>query len=243
MSDLSSLKQTTLFSQLSDAALTELGSMLQARPMRAGEVLFNLGDPGDELFIVQTGTVAIYAPVSGQADQGQAIRRFTAGQTLGEMALIDRQPRSLSARAEEDSLVLALRGSDFRRLLAQNPDTAQAVMAGLSERIRYTTSFLEEVRGWVRRMADGSFQAAQSEQAQYTDPALAVLAQEFARMATVVQEREDLLRREVMQLRIEIDQAKRKEDAQQIIGSDYYQVLKARAREMRADVTSEDKND
>lgn len=230
-----SLRDHPIFSRLSGAALDELTAALKSRHLAAGEILFRQGDPGDELILVQRGKLAIFTPEAGGTGAGEtAIRYFLPGSLLGEMALIDRQPRSASARAEEPSEILTLHGDDFRRLLAQNQEAAQAVMAGLSERIRYTTNFLDEVRGWVRRMHDGNYaSAADAPSAAYADPDLAGLAQEFARMALAVQEREELLRREVMQLRIEIDQVKRKEDSSQIMGSDYYQSLKERAKQLR----------
>jgi len=229
-----SLKDTTMFQNLSENDLAALTAVMQTRQLAAGEILFHQGDPGDELLVVQSGKLAIFTPVAGKPDTGQAIRFFGPGDVLGEMALIDRKPRSASARAEEDSTVLRLHGDDFRSLLAQHPDTAQAVMAGLSDRIRYTTDFLSEVRNWVQRMMEGNYQsAANTRIGQYRDPTLAMLAGEFARMATVVQEREELLKQEVMQLRVEIDQVKRIEDASRIMGSEYYQALKERAKTLR----------
>ena len=107
-------------------------------------------------------------------------------------------------------------------------------MAGLSERIRYTTDFLSEVRVWVQRIAEGNYQASAGLDAgSYHDPSLMTLAAEFARMASLVKQHEDILRQEVIQLRIEIDQAKRKQDAENIMGSDYYKSLKQKAESLR----------
>lgn len=198
-------------------------------------MLFNQGDPGDELILVTAGKLAIYSPEGGSPAKGQPIRLFTAGSMLGEMALIDHQPRSLSARAEESSTILALSRPDFERLLAENPQMSTAIMSGLSERIRYTTDFLGEVRQWVQRITEGNYQAGIEVAAakKYSDPSLATLAAEFSKMAAQVKEREDSLKQEVAMLRIEIDETKRKEDASQIMNSDYYRDLKARVKEMR----------
>jgi CRP-like cAMP-binding protein len=229
-----SLKEISLFSQLSERSQAELAGFLQSRQLAAGEVIFNQGEPGDELIIVQEGEIAIYVPVEGLEGGGQPIRIFQAGELLGEMALIDRRPRSLSARAEQPSSILVLRGDDFRRLLDQNPDMSHSIMAGLSERIRYTTDFLSEVRTWVQRIAEGNYQAGVNLNVRsYKDPSLEALAAEFARMATVVQQREETLRQEVIQLRIEIDQTKRKQEAERIMGSDYYKSLKQKAENLR----------
>lgn len=232
------LKDVNLFSRLPERLLDELAAELKPRALPAGAVLFNQGEPGEELIVVQDGQVAIFSPDADNPAHGQAIRVFQPGEVLGEMALIDQKPRSVSARAEEPSTILALHGDDFRRLLRASPELAQAVMGGLNDRIRYTTNFLEEVRVWVRRMVDGNYQATGADATDFADPTLAVLAQEFARMAMVVQQREDQLRAEVIQLRIEIDQVKRKKEADAIMGSEYYQKLKEQARKLREDIQS-----
>src|SRR4030042_2744683 len=97
------LKQMTMFSQLPNAALAEIAAALQPRRLAAGEILFNQGDPGNELIIVEEGSIAIFVPTEGAPGEGQPIRIFRPGELLGEMALIDRKPRSASARGEEPS--------------------------------------------------------------------------------------------------------------------------------------------
>ena len=229
------LRENPLFSRLSEQELLQLNNALQSRSLATGDILFNQGDRGEELFIVKDGKLALYSPQPGVPAAGQTIRIFQPGGLLGEMAIIDQKPRSLSARAEEPTTVLALHEKEFKRMLANSPEMALAVMAGLNERIRYTTDFLTEVRSWVRRISDGNYQNAgiTSQAGQFKDESLAALAAEFAQMATQVKEREDQLRREVQQLRIEIDESKRKKDVAEITGSDYYRQLKEKARRMR----------
>jgi two-component system cell cycle response regulator len=71
------------------------------------------------------------------------------------------------------------------------------------------------------------------------DDALGVLARSFARMAGEVRAREDRLRREVAELRIEIDEAKQAQRVAEITGSDYFQDLRGRAAELRRMVDSD----
>ena len=88
------------------------------------------------------------------------------------------------------------------------------------------------MRGWVQRMAEGNYQAIQTAR-DIQDSSLAALAAEFIRMATQVREREDQLRKEVAQLRIEIDEKKREQEVKQITESEYYRDLKEKLRAMR----------
>lgn len=229
------LKDLPMFAQFSDPALVEIESQFKPRSLAAGEVLFNQGDPGDELILVTGGKLAIYAPEDGSPAKGQPIRVFTNGAILGEMALIDHKPRSLSARAEEVSTILALSRDDFNRLRRENPELSDGIMCGLSDRIRYTTEFLGEVRQWVQRITEGNYQSGidGGTGQKYADSSLAALAADFSKMAARVKEREDTLKQEVAMLRIEIDETKRREDASQIMNSEYYRSLKAKVNEIR----------
>jgi len=247
------LKNSYMFSRLSEERLAEINISLDTRELAAGEVLFNMGDPGDELFIVEMGQVAIYAPNKENPGQEKPIRIFRAGGILGEMALIDSQPRSLSARAIEPSRVLVLGGKNFRYFIEQDANMAFAVMYGLSDRIRYTTEFLNEVRSWVGRVTQGEYTSDQfldevrgwvkqvsageyEETIQLKnnqDQTLSSLAAEFAKMAAMVQQREKELQREIAQLKIEINEAKRKEDVEEIKESDYFRSIQEQVKAMR----------
>lgn len=232
------LKGMTLFSHLPEAALQEVDRALNERFLVRGQVIFNMGEPGDELIIVKKGIIAIYAPRPEEPAKGEAIRLFKPGDLLGEMALIDSKPRSLSARAETDAEILTLRAEKFRQLLADNSEMGLSVMAGLNDRVRYTTDFLAEVSVWVRRIAAGEYATAPPTTTAYIDPNLSNLAAEFAQMAARVQEREDTLKKEVAQLRVEIDEAKRKQEVKSITNSDYYQQLKEKMKAIREQKTN-----
>jgi CRP-like cAMP-binding protein len=233
MTESNPLKNVPIFSRLSDEALAEVAGALDTRQLKAGEVMFNLGDPGDELFVVQEGRVAIYVPSEDKPGQELPIRIFEAQEALGEMALIDNRPRSLSARALDPTQVLVLTGDDFRRLLREQPDMAFAVMGGLNDRIRYTTEFLSEVQEWVRRVAEGKYDRKFEPSTDYQDRSITALAADFAQMAAQVQKREEELRKEVMRLRIEIDQAKKERHVGEIVESEYFQKLKSQAQDLR----------
>ncbi len=272
MADISGL-DVPMFRRLSPERLAEVSGELERRYLAAGQVLFSQGDAGDELFIVREGCVAIFSPSIDQPGKEKPLRLFKAGDLLGEMALIDRRPRSLSARTVEPTQLLVLRGDSFRRLVRDDPAVAVAVMGGLNDRIRYTTEFLNQVRHWVGRMSAGKYktdqflkemqgwvqqvaggdptslrlagagQAGRQRDGQpevpagagigYRDETLATLAAEFAQMATQVREREQALQRQVEQLRIEIDEAKKQRQVNEIVDSDYFQSLKAKAATLR----------
>jgi len=226
------LKKVSIFKSLSNEAIERVAGVLKTRTLQAGEVLFNLGDPGDEMIIVRKGEVAIYMPNAGAPQSGQALRIFRSKDILGEMALIDRLPRSASARAETRATIAALDIETFKNLIESHPEVAMGVMSGLSEKIRYTTEFINNMAKEMQKLAEGNYQDIQTP-INVKDSSLAALAAEFVRMATRVREREEKLQQEVAQLRIEIDETKRRQEVTQITGSDYYTSLKEKLKALR----------
>jgi CRP-like cAMP-binding protein len=226
------LKKIELFKTLPEEAIEQVAAELKVRTMQKGEVLFNLGDPGDELIIVQEGKIAIYMPETGNLQTGQAIRIFQPGEFLGEMALIDQKTRSASARAEMDSVVATLDVENFKHLIESHPEVAMGVMSGLNGKIRYTTDFVNKMGQEMKKLAEGNYQGIAAP-TDLQDTSLAGLAADFVRMAARVQEREEKLQQEVAQLRIEIDETKRKQEVTQITGSKYYKSLKDKLKALR----------
>ena len=226
------LKENAIFKTLSDETINQLAASLKTRLLHEGEVLFNYGDPGNEMIIVRKGKIAIYMPDENQPQTGQAIRVFQPGEILGEMALIDHLPRSTSARAEAQTVIATLNIENFNRLLDDHPEVAMDMMSGLSGRIRYTTNFIGEIRQWVQRVAEGNYHDIRSS-GQIQDSSLSALASEFVRMAAQIRLREEKLQQEVAQLRIEIDETKRRHEVTQITESDYYVSLKEKLKALR----------
>lgn len=227
------LSTVTLFEQLSGPALDALAATLEPRALPVGAVLFEKGDPGAEMYIVQSGGIGLYLPNPEKPGEERPIRIIGPGEVLGEMALIDNQPRSVSGRAVEPTELLVLKGEDFHRMLREHHEVALAVMSGLNNRVRYTTDFVGEVREWVRRVATGEYQRGFTPQSEYRDRSIAALAAEFAQMAAQVQKREEELRQQIADLRIEIDQAKKERQVGEIVESEYFQNLRAQAAQLR----------
>jgi CRP-like cAMP-binding protein len=67
---------------LNDEALEEVRSNLKERQLAAGEIIFNQGDPGDELIIVEGGVLSIFMPIERKDHDIQAIRVFKPGFTV-----------------------------------------------------------------------------------------------------------------------------------------------------------------
>ncbi|MBM64863.1 MAG: cyclic nucleotide-binding protein [Myxococcales bacterium] len=82
-----------------------LADLANRRDLKAGDILFRQGDPGDAMFVVVSGELEV---VLQDEDTERVVATLTAPQFLGEMTLIDKQPRSASVRASTDAVLLAL---------------------------------------------------------------------------------------------------------------------------------------
>lgn len=97
--------------------------------VKAGEYIFEEGQPGDCLFVVLEGQMLI-------SIQGQTIDYLGPDAIFGEMALIDEGPRSASASAAIDSKLVQVNASQFTQLIPEHPDFALEVMSIMSARLR-----------------------------------------------------------------------------------------------------------
>lgn len=99
------------------------------RVVPAGTEIFHQGDAGDSMFAVVDGTVEI---ILGD----RVLETIVAGEIFGEMSLIDKSPRSASARAKTECKVAAIDEKRFLFMVQQTPFFALEVMRTLTTRLR-----------------------------------------------------------------------------------------------------------
>ena len=95
----------------------------------AGRLLFKKGDPGRDLYVVKSGEIQII-------DGNHVLESVSAGGIIGEMALVDGGPRSATARAVTQSVVIPVDERRFLFLVQQTPFFAIRVMRLMSTRLR-----------------------------------------------------------------------------------------------------------
>jgi CRP-like cAMP-binding protein len=101
---------------------------IHAGRLKAGEILFKAGDPGDALYIVAHGKVEVLANGQAGADaSGSAIAVLGPGHAFGEMSLLSGGPRTATIRAVEDTDLLEISKDDFEQLVANDPQLADTV--------------------------------------------------------------------------------------------------------------------
>ena len=136
------LKKVPLFASLSEANLQHLASLLRWKSLEKGDVLFRQGDEGTTLYVIMQGRIRI--SISRRLEK-MTLAILGQGEFLGEMALLDGQPRSADASALEDSHLYALNRQDFLSFLVNNENAVRAILFSLSMRLRKTDDLLAEI--------------------------------------------------------------------------------------------------
>jgi CRP-like cAMP-binding protein len=123
-----------LFSRVPRERLVTLATQMSERRYRGKEMIFQEGDLGDDLYMVETGIVQI---TMESEDGDQAILgEVHACETFGELGLLDGAPRSATATAVTETTAFRLPGRAFRELVENDPEFRHSVLVGLADGLR-----------------------------------------------------------------------------------------------------------
>lgn len=115
-----------------------------------GTVLFNEGDEGEEMYIIRSGQVAIKKRVP----HGEVVvALLEKGDFFGEMALLERIPRTAGAEMVEDGNLIVIGSDIFGDMVKSNPEIAVRMLRKYSLRLRETTKQIEELAAKAERAA------------------------------------------------------------------------------------------
>jgi CRP/FNR family cyclic AMP-dependent transcriptional regulator len=124
------------------AALDELVVAAESRVFNRGDVLFTEDDEATELFVVESGRIAIAnKSIDGRES---VVALMEQGDLFGEMPLFDRQQRSAEARALETSRVAAIPYAPLRAIYDRRPELLWNVVELLASRLRHTNEGLAD---------------------------------------------------------------------------------------------------
>ncbi len=138
------LRRCILFSRLDDETLAHCMDSLRSRRYRRNETIFHQGDPGDSLYVIESGAVKIVLP-DPEGEEGAIIATLNAGDFFGELALLDGADHSATAIALEATEALVLRRDAFDRLVDEDPGLRRALFAGLVGELRRLTYHVGEL--------------------------------------------------------------------------------------------------
>ncbi len=154
MSDLSNrqelLAASPLFSLLPDDVRRLVVERLEPVIVDSGDWLMRKGDPGDALYIIDSGRLEVVLGEHEGVDllddpDVRVLRVLGRGATVGELALITGDPRSASVRASRDSTLFRLDYEDFNRLLEDSPAFGHALVGVLGRQLQASGGFPGDV--------------------------------------------------------------------------------------------------
>ena len=137
---LEALRSVPLFASLDDDAATELRSLLSEKVVPQNTRLFNQGDQGDAMYLIESGRVRI--SIRDAEKQEVTLAELAQGDFFGEMAIIDGRQRSADARVLEEARLAVLSRQAFLSFVRTSPDVALEMLSALTDRLRRTDELL-----------------------------------------------------------------------------------------------------
>ena len=142
LSETEILAKVPIFSGLPEEERERLSRLLRSRRYARGEVIFLEGDQGTALCLIAEGRIRIQ--LTGADGREVVINVYGPGEIFGEMALLDGEPRSADAIAQDASRVFWLQREDFAAFLDTHPRASMTMLASLSRRLRHTTRVVQD---------------------------------------------------------------------------------------------------
>ena len=137
------LRQTTIFSSLSDAELEELVPLVVKRRLRKDTVVFHEGDPGSAFYLVKSGRVKIYK--SSAFGREQVLSILGDGQIFGDVPAFDGGPYPATAATMTDVEIFLIRRADFQEIMRRHPEIALKIITVLGARLRHALELIRDL--------------------------------------------------------------------------------------------------
>ena len=123
------LKSIDLFQQIPVTILTKIGQISEQINFKKSQKIFSMGDKGNSMFVIIKGKVDI-------VQNSKSIAILDPGSCIGEMAILDNQPRSADALALSECTLLKIDQSPFYELLELRPEIMKQILRILTKRLR-----------------------------------------------------------------------------------------------------------
>ncbi|HLE50577.1 MAG TPA: cyclic nucleotide-binding domain-containing protein [Anaerolineales bacterium] len=231
------LRSVSIFTETPEESLLDAAGLLKKIEFKAGQKIFDKGDPGDCMYIIVHGKVKVH--------DGELILNYLGKwDVFGEMAALDPEPRSATVTAVEDTYLLRLGQADLYELMNRRTGVSRRIIQILCQRLRARMRDMVEDFEYMQQFARVTAAAVAVEAGVYVPESLnevaarsdelGQLARVFQRMVREVDTREKRLKQQVAELRIEIDEVKKTRQVADITETEYFKELRNKARQLRA---------
>lgn len=148
------LRPVELFQHLSEEQLSLLAEHSREVQFRKNAILMTEGDAGESMYVIQSGTVKVF--VSDEDGKELVLYEQGAGAVIGDIALLDDEPRSASVSTLEKTTALMIGKSSFIQCLKESPEMSLGIIRSLTQRLRQATEGSRSLAldNVYRRLAD-----------------------------------------------------------------------------------------
>ncbi len=146
------LKETKLFDDLTEIQLKRIIQIAQRKEYKAGEILFTEGTSSDAMYIIEQGQIKITKSLS--PDKEKTLNVLSDGDFFGEMAFLDRAPRSATAKTITPAVIWDISSERFNKtVMATEPQIAVKILCKIikimSKRLRDTDEEVVNMAQWA----------------------------------------------------------------------------------------------
>ena len=185
---LSVLRKHPYFADLEPEAFDQLCRYAKHSTLKRGATIFSKGDPGNSLVAVISGTVKI--SISSPDGRNAILNLIGAGEIFGEIALLDRQPRSADATANSNCELFIIDRREFIPFVRSQPTVAMKLIELLCERLRRTSDQVEQIilQNLPGRLASALLRLTERHKSAQGGRTIAITQQEISEMVGMTRE-------------------------------------------------------
>lgn len=143
--------ESPLLRLLASVERGKLAPLLSERRCVSGETIVREGEQGDAFYLIWSGRVVVF---SGDWQSPTILGFRSAGEVIGEMALLENQPRSATVVALGESRLLKIGKDDFFELLKSDPSISLSILGTLSTRLRQSDQARNLVKSSEKQLID-----------------------------------------------------------------------------------------
>jgi len=148
------LRPVELFQHLNEEQLSLLAEHSREVQFRKHAILMTEGDAGESMYVIQSGLVKVF--VSDEDGKELVLYEQGAGAVIGDIALLDDEPRSASVSTLDKTSALMIGKSSFIQCLKESPEMSLGIIRSLTQRLRHATEGSRSLAldNVYRRLAD-----------------------------------------------------------------------------------------
>ena len=150
------VEQSPILKSLMEAAPEAMHNALKNEFHKAGTVLFREGEPGARVYAIWSGRLRVQ--LDKDAAEPIILRDCFPGDIVGEISLMDNQPRSATVLVMDDSQLISLSKEDFEQVVTHNPAVMLTILKTMSYRLRTSSDRLEATYRSTNQIAERLFQ-------------------------------------------------------------------------------------